>query len=249
MTVQVVWLGTANKETGRRGFHPEAVVVHIMDGTLAGTDAWFANPASQVSAHYGIGMAGQIHQYVAESDTAWHAGRRSQPTWRLIKPDVNPNLYTIGIEHEGRADTPWSEAMLAAGTGLAAAVCNRWSIRVDRNHLIGHREIYARKTCPGSWIDLDAWVDRVRQAVLDPATYNFVAQPGTVRTRTDLNLRRGAPTIEAPVERTAKAGETLAYVGWTSNGLTVNANPHWYKTNNVLYFWSGATTQPVPGVA
>lgn len=243
-----VWLGSPNKETGRRGLRPEAIVVHIMDGTLAGTDAWFANPAYQVSAHYGIGSAGQIHQYVAESDTAWHAGRRSQPTWRLIKPSPNPNFYTIGIEHEGRADTPWSDAMLGASTMLAATLCNRWSIAVDRDHLIGHREINARKTCPGTWLNLDDWVRRVRQNVLDPATYNFVSQQGTVTALSPLNLRQGAPTTLAPVQSTARRGDTLAFVGWTSNGLTVNGNAHWYKTEANLYFWAGATMASLPGV-
>src|SRR5713101_3447319 len=248
MTLQIEWLGSPNKESGRRGLRVDAIVVHIMDGTLAGTDAWFANPASDVSAHYGIGTGGQIHQYVAESDTAWHAGRRSRPTWRLIRPTPNPNFYTIGIEHEGRADTPWSEAMLAAGTQLAAEICNRWSIPVDRDHLIGHREIYALKSCPGSWVKLDDWVRRVRRAVLAPATYNFVSQVGVVVTRSPLNLRQGAPTTLAPVVATAQLGATLSFVGWTSNGLTVNGNAHWYRTEADLYFWAGATRQPVPGV-
>jgi len=35
---------------------------------------------------------------------AWHAGRRYNPTWRLIKDTPNPNFYTIGIEHEGEAE-------------------------------------------------------------------------------------------------------------------------------------------------
>lgn len=248
MALQIDWLGSPNKETGRRGFRPEAIVVHIMDGTLVGTDAWFANPKSAVSAHYGIGSAGQIHQYVAESDTAWHAGRRAQPTWRLIKPTPNPNSYTIGIEHEGHADTPWSDAMLAASTQLAAEVCNRWSVAVDRDHLIGHREIYARKSCPGTWLSLDDWVRRVRQNVLAPATYNFMSQAGTVVTLSPLNLRQGAPTSVAPVQSTARRGDTLSYVGWTSNGLTVNGNAHWYKTATGLYFWAGATTEPAPGL-
>jgi N-acetylmuramoyl-L-alanine amidase len=30
----------------------------------------------------------------------------------------------------------------------------RWSMPIDGDHVIGHREIYARKTCPGTWIDL-----------------------------------------------------------------------------------------------
>ena len=52
-------------------------------------------------------------------------------------------------------------------------ICNRWSIAIDRDHVIGHREIYARKTCPGTWIDLDDYVARVRRLALDPPSYNF----------------------------------------------------------------------------
>jgi hypothetical protein len=45
-----------------------------MEGTLAATDSWFLTPESQVSAHYGVARDGRIHQYVGESDTAFHAG-------------------------------------------------------------------------------------------------------------------------------------------------------------------------------
>src|SRR5205814_10677286 len=71
------WIGCAgaNFRSGRApGFKPEAVVIHIMDGTLTGTDSWFNNPQAQVSAHYGIGRGGEVHQYVDEKDTAFHAG-------------------------------------------------------------------------------------------------------------------------------------------------------------------------------
>lgn len=102
----IQWIGSPNRDKGREGFRPEAIVIHIMEGTLQGTDAWFSNEESGVSAHYAIGKYGESHQYVGESDRAWHAGRIVSPTWRLLKPDINPNWYTIGIEHEGREDTP-----------------------------------------------------------------------------------------------------------------------------------------------
>jgi len=244
--VDVVWIGTPNKAKGRDGLQPLAVVIHIMDGTLQGTDTWFLDPASRVSAHYGVGTTGTVHQYVAEGDTAWHAGRRYQPTWTLIKDTPNPNFYTIGVEHEGAADTPWSDAMRGTSTRLVMEICNRWAIPIDRDHVIGHREIYARKTCPGTWIDLDDFVARARRLALDPASYNFLDRPGSVQARLDLNLRAGAPTTLAPIARTAPGGSTLQYAGWTSNGLTVNGNAHWYRSNDGEFFWAGATTGPVP---
>jgi hypothetical protein len=42
-------------------------------------------------------------------------------------------------------------------------------------------------------------------------------------------------------------GTALDYAGWTSGGLTVNGNAHWYRSTNGEFFWAGATTAPVPG--
>ena len=75
MTLPITWIGTPNRHKGREGFRPEAVVVHIMEGTLAATDSWFGTTESRVSAHYGVASDGRIHQYVGESDTEFHAGR------------------------------------------------------------------------------------------------------------------------------------------------------------------------------
>src|SRR3989344_3627451 len=107
--MNIIQKKSSNFWVGRKGYRPEAVVIHIMDGTLPGTDSWFANPTSQVSAHYGIGKSGEVHQYVQENDAAWHAGLVNAPVWKLIRPNVNPNLYTIGIELEGKPDEGWTE--------------------------------------------------------------------------------------------------------------------------------------------
>ena len=246
MTIQ--WIGSPNKDKGREGFRPEAIVIHIMEGTLKGTDAWFSNEESGVSAHYGIGKDGEIHQYVGESDRAWHAGRIISPTWRLLKPDVNPNWYTIGIEHEGREDTPWSDALYDASARLIDEICRRWAIPCDRDHIIGHREIRSDKTCPGFEADLDKLVDMANEFQRDPARFNFIKKHGVVKARVDLNIRELAPTTATAVVRTIKKGRKLTYRGWTSNGMTVNGNAHWYKDSDDNYFWAGATEQPIPGL-
>ncbi|NGZ60003.1 MAG: hypothetical protein CV081_05815 [Nitrospira sp. LK265] len=219
-----------------------------MEGTLKGTDAWFSNEESEVSAHYGVGKEGQIHQYVGESDQAWHAGRIVSPTWRLLKPDLNPNLYTIGIEHEGRADTLWSNALYDASARLIDEICRRWTIPCDRDHIIGHREIRSDKTCPGFHVDLDKLVDMANEFQRDPVTFNFIKKSGILKARADLNIRELAPTTATAVVRTIKKGWKLTYQGWTSNGMTVNGNAHWYKDSDDNYFWAGATDQPIPGL-
>jgi len=249
MSSDVTWVGSPHRHKGRQGFRPEAVVIHIIEGTLSAADSWFQSPESMVSAHYGIGRTGEIHQYVGEADTAFHAGRVWKSKWTSLKPQVNPNLYTIGIEHEGKGRSEWPDAMYQSSARLIADVCTRWSIPIDREHVVGHREIYGRKTCPNDVCDLDRLIAMARAEGVAPSRYNFIAQAGRVRTRTGLNVRRGAPTTLAPVLRAAPANEELEYVGWTSNGMSVNGNPHWYRDEDGNYFWSGATTRPIPGIA
>lgn len=132
----------------------KAIVLHLMDGTLVGTDAWFNDPKSKVSAHYGVGRNGEIHRYVQDNDVAFHAGQVVQPSWSLIshfKP--NPNEMTLGIEHEGVADEfdrDFPDAQVSASAALVAALCAKYSIPLEPTYVIGHHEIKATKPCPGN---------------------------------------------------------------------------------------------------
>jgi peptidoglycan hydrolase-like protein with peptidoglycan-binding domain len=74
---------TPNGQEAVRG-----VVIHIMDGTLAGTDSWFRNPTAQASAHFGTGKHGQLYQWVSTKDRAW--------------AQANGNRTWLSIENEGR---------------------------------------------------------------------------------------------------------------------------------------------------
>jgi len=249
--MEIKWVKSPNFSVGRDGLKPEAIVVHIMEGTLAGTDAWFKNTASSVSAHYGIGKNGEIHQYVNETDAAWHAGRKSaNAPFHLVqeRPRVNPNKYTIGIEHEGRADDAWTAAMYEASAALIKDICHRWGIPVDKKFIVGHRDIYTVKTCPGNQVNINKLIDMARGQVTETSTYNFVSDKDETTARTTLRIRKALPTTGAGVAGRANAGDVLAYVGWTSNGQTVEGNSHWYKDAEGNYFWAGGTTRPIPGL-
>lgn len=155
---------SGNHASGRGGHRPEALVIHVMEGTMESTLSWFRSPASKVSAHYGVSRAGEVVQYVRDEDTAWHAGRVLRPTAEMVleRPGVNPNLWTIGIEHEGGADQEPTSAQLAASAELMAMLADRWQIPLDLRHVIPHRAIYAAKTCPGR-IDVGALVEMARR--------------------------------------------------------------------------------------
>lgn len=153
MIMEIISKPVQNFDTGRFGYKPEAIVLHIAQGTLEGMYSWFNNSASKSSSHYGVGKDGRIWNFVEDKNTAWHAGQGWKPTWGLFKWGVkNTNLYTIGIEHEGRSGQPWTNAMRNASAWLVAKLCLQWNIPCDRLHIIGHNEINSvnRATCPGT---------------------------------------------------------------------------------------------------
>ena len=95
------------------GNAPRLFIVHIMEGTLTGTDNWFRNPAAQVSAHFGAGRKGELWQWVSTGDQAWHA--------------MAANRYSIGCECEGDIESGLSS--LTAAQLHAVATAYAWSAK------------------------------------------------------------------------------------------------------------------------
>lgn len=161
-TLSPQWVGSPNFGTGR-AYPISAVVIHITEGSEASVDSWFRSTKSEVSAHYMVTRDGRLKQYVREEDRAWHAGRVFRPTWLGLVPGVNPNQYTIGIEHEAAGSaTVWPQAMYERSSILLAEIHVRWGVVLDRSHVVGHREIRADKSCPGSTVDLDRLIAMAR---------------------------------------------------------------------------------------
>lgn len=145
-----------NFHKGRNGHKPLAIVIHIMDGSLAGTDAWFNDPHSHVSSNYGIGKSGEIHQYVDEADSAAAQGIVDRPTAKVVlsNPGVNPNLLCISIEHEGFDPNPLTDEQKKSSAALIADIAKRNSLPLDSDHVIPHHSIRFSKTCPGAGVNV-----------------------------------------------------------------------------------------------
>lgn len=109
------------------------VIIHWIVGNLASADSQFKNPASGVSAHYGV-EDGTIHQYVAENNTAWHAKQ------------ANP--FSIGIEHSAAPDRPASDATYDTTSTLIAQICKRYNLNPDT--AIEPHNKYVATQCPGT---------------------------------------------------------------------------------------------------
>lgn len=200
-----------NYSIGRFGHGVERIVVHLMDGSMEGTAAWFADPRSRVSAHYGVGLDGRVAQYVGEQDTAWHAG-----VWAS-------NLSSVGIEHEGRhpAGGDWapSAAQLDASARLAAEVCARHGIAPSSETIVPHSSINPRKPrCPGPGFPLEEYIRRVRTLMFgadgevvpvrlfDPARNEQIGAGSWIRGTDKVYVKRLGPV---PAEASQSGGAEM----------------------------------------
>ncbi|NTV91010.1 MAG: N-acetylmuramoyl-L-alanine amidase [Clostridiales bacterium] len=147
----IKFVGTPN-QSSRNGRKPIAIIDHITAGSYPGCLEWLCNSASQASAHFLINKAGEIFQLVDMGNKAWHAGNVANPSWSLYD-GTNPNLYTIGIEHEGRPGDALTEAQYQSSLWLHKFIMNQYPvITPDNEHIIGHYRIDSvnRPDCPGS---------------------------------------------------------------------------------------------------
>lgn len=144
-----------SKNFGSRGtYKPELIVLHCTDGFYPSDLEWLrGSPGSKVSSHYYVAPNGNVHQLVPDEKTSWHAGTLENPTAKLLKKDslgkiINPNYYTIGIETSLRAPNPPTSYEWNSLKELIRLLSTKWNIPIDKDHIIGHHEIRASKTCP-----------------------------------------------------------------------------------------------------
>lgn len=129
----------------------DRVIIHVTQETYSDALTIFADPQKKVSAHYVVRSAdGHVAQCVRETDIAWHAGN-----WGY-------NTRSVGIEHEGWVDRPeyFTNALYQQSAKLTAAICAKYGIPRDREHIIGHYQVPGTDhTDPGPEWD---WVRYIR---------------------------------------------------------------------------------------
>ncbi len=125
------WIPTScsNKCTpGRDGNKVDYIVVHDTEGGWDASVATLQNDPGK-SVQYIVGTDGKVAQFVTEETTAWHAGN----FWF--------NQRSIGIEHVGYANKPFTEAEYAASAKLVDHLATKYGVPKDRAHVIGHDQI------------------------------------------------------------------------------------------------------------
>jgi len=130
-----------NYTDGRTSNIDKIIIHHAATTNFDGIGATFANPNRQASAHYGVGSCNNVDQYVAEENTAWHAGN-----WAA-------NCSSIGVETVNSSGAPgWNVSAEAFNTlvELVRDIATRnglMPVQVGAN-LFGHKD-FQSTFCPG----------------------------------------------------------------------------------------------------
>jgi N-acetyl-anhydromuramyl-L-alanine amidase AmpD len=248
--IKVNFTAGGNKKLG--------IVIHTMVGSLAGTDSWFNNPASAVSAHYGVSLDGTlVYQWVKEDDQAYAQGIVNNPTFEMVldRPGINPNTYLISIECADNGNPAGADRSLQLPTiiKLVQAIASRNHISIDADHICGHHQIRADKTCPGN-LDVNYIIKQAQVggpimsdmytlpsgAQLDLANRDsnivtakqwdeVVNQHLWIR-KTDADAASAVRYAQGFADGKAQAGTGVDLNMWTENGLTVETTEGSKKT-------------------
>lgn len=133
----------SNQMAGRDGERVQEIIVHHAASTsFDSIGQTFSNPNRGASAHYGVGRNGNVDQYVAEQNTAFHCGNWAH------------NKKSIGIENVNSSGAPnWEVAPETFNTlvELMRDIATRHGLlplRVGVN-LFGHKDVSTNPTaCP-----------------------------------------------------------------------------------------------------
>lgn len=155
------WRGPVpNMNAGAMARPFSGLVLHIQQGTESGTDGWFHNPSSKVSAHFGNPKSGPLDQWVDTDDLAW-AQAAGNSAW-------------ISIENEGQSGDTLTDTQIANAALLLAWLCLTENVPLQKAdavsdsglgyHAMGGAAWGGHTACPGQPI-----VDQ-RDAIVSGAT-------------------------------------------------------------------------------
>ncbi len=179
------------------GMYPQGIVQHVMAGYFAGARQMMQSSApGTVGWHFSIARNGRVMQHASIWDTMQHAGAVKNPdpsAQALINRFGNPNLWAIGIEHEGfsipvisdtgkRIDDflydqahPWPEGLIAASIRVQRWIWNscQWLLDLPsaerQQRFLTHSMIdrVTRPQDPGDLWNATVW-HRVVNGALEP---------------------------------------------------------------------------------
>ncbi len=233
MSYKIVQKGNQHTNSSSRDGHvPYVIVNHISAGSMGSMDNWFTSSGNKVSsAHFGVSKKGEIHQYVPIERMAWANGlskwEQEKADAAVVRnnPSLNPNKYTVSIEHEG-TDGQLTDAQFAASVWLHKYIQSEIKrlygrdMKLDEYHVIGHFLVDPKRkpNCPGPkfpWDRLYKELKKVGAANVEQQKVKVLVNGKKVA---DGYLDGG--TTYTPSRAVAEA--LGAYVRWDKENLTVH---------------------------
>lgn len=108
------FIGPTPNETDGGQEEVRGLVLHIQQGTEAGSEAWFKNPASEASAHFLNPKSGGLRQLIDTSNRAW--------------AQAAGNRYWVSVENEGFVPDALTASQLENAARLLAWLHNEYSV-------------------------------------------------------------------------------------------------------------------------
>ena len=143
----------------RRGLGIRAIVLHIQEGTTAGSLNWWASGNADASSSVMAQKDGSILRVISDESAPWTNGDTNKPSAkgkRLIDGigGANPNLVTVSIEAEGY----WQDDMPRKQAEAICWMVTEWMLRHDLtvDDIYRHADFNSvtRPNCPGKYFDV-----------------------------------------------------------------------------------------------
>lgn len=152
---------------------PVAIVLHTPEepaDDYESTPHYFAQPGVAAGTHYYLDNDGDVYQMLPESECPYANGTKGGPggnrvwkgqldTWApWATVGLSNNCQTISIEMEGYAASigqTWNDSQHAALIALIRNIAYRYSIPLDRDHIVGHFELATDRVDPGATFPWD----------------------------------------------------------------------------------------------
>lgn len=181
MNRNIEFVGNKNTNySSRKGHIPCCIVNHISEGSKNSCISWFTGTRNKKSStHFLVAKDGSIYQFVDIKYMAWGNGLylKDIPNAKssLVKEKkVNPNLYSVSIEHEGihketmgELTTAQKEATIWLHEYIIKYVKDKYNYKIpkDRIHILGHCEVDPRRKpfCPGEKFPFDDIIKSLKQ--------------------------------------------------------------------------------------
>jgi N-acetyl-anhydromuramyl-L-alanine amidase AmpD len=159
----------SSMHSSRNGTKIDTLLLHHAATVSAATVVGMMVSGSRtVSANYVCGNDGQLFGIVDEENRAWTSGSSSDGGRGAAWDRRSITVETANESYGG--SWPISERSYATLAALAADLHRRYGLKLDRDHVIGHRELWQRyrasyaTACPGG-MDLDRIVNLARAIV------------------------------------------------------------------------------------